>query len=367
MPGLNTEISARRSLLTRLLSLPWGGMMSLRRALFRRGHFSSSHPRVPTIAIGNISLGGTGKTPLTQLIAQEFARGKVPTFLNEALEKQEVALALEPCVPAILSRGYGRKGSGYRLVSSGGALLLPVHEAGDEPALLALSCPGVRVAVCESRLTGAENLISEGANLLILDDAYQHLSIQRDLNILVWDCTVDPSKEPLLPFGRLRETPAAALAADLIIFSRPEQGLLDQRVQWFESLFRSANQERPSFCVMDLCFGGLVPAPHTDPADRPKGPYAAFCGLGKPAQFYTSLEEVLGQLSWKQSYPDHHWYTPRELKHLADKAAKTKVILITTWKDAMRLPKDQDLPLWVATQKIEVLSVEEYRNQHAGI
>jgi tetraacyldisaccharide 4'-kinase len=348
---------AGRSLLAKFLSAPWGLLMSCRRALYHSEKLKSAHPGIPVLSIGNISVGGTGKTPLTALIARDFVRGIVPDFLSEICAQKEMTGAVELGGIAILSRGYGRDGSGYKSVSRGSGLLLPVREVGDEAALLSQSCPGVQVAVCEDRLAGAQRLVAEGSRVILLDDAYQHLAIQRDVNLLVWDCAVDPRRESVFPFGRLREAPQAALDADILVFSRPHRGDLQARFRWFQILFERANKKMPACFVMETSFAELLPAPGRQmPSEAPTAGFGAFCGLGQADQFFDGLEAELGPLKWKRSFRDHHWYTQADLKNLEEMSKKMH--LVSTWKDVVRMPSDSRFPLWIATQNVELRALE---------
>ncbi len=368
-----------RSFTARILSLPWGLVGGLRNVAYDAGLLPSRRPPIPVVCVGNISLGGTGKSPLVCHLACELRDGRVPPLLAGVLK--------DPVAPAILSRGYGRSTRGYLLASAGGGPLAEARHLGDEPHMFATICPGVQVAVCEKRSEGAARLAAQGAGLVILDDGFQHRSIRRDLDILVWDCNLDPAREALLPFGRLRESPAAARRAGALVLSRPEiTGLAARRLDWFAECCPSFREKGRSW-VMRSRFAGLV-APEgstlaggavsgsheragsagaADPGEPAAAPdsYGVFCGVGNPDQFLAALRENLGRSRWSGSWPDHHWFDSRDLVRLREAARRERLeALVTTWKDAVRLPAGHGLPLLVAEQEIELLPAQNYIESH---
>lgn len=174
---------------------PYAWVMTMRRILYHKGSLPSTRVSVPVISIGNITTGGSGKSPITKLIAE---------YLRDSLEKK----------PAIVMRGYKRKSKGFLLVSDGRQILADINESGDEAQSFARELGGVMVVCDEDRANGAKKAIAIGANVILLDDGFQHMALKRDLNILLID---KHSHQHVIPFGKNREDITSASDADIII------------------------------------------------------------------------------------------------------------------------------------------------------
>jgi tetraacyldisaccharide 4'-kinase len=174
---------------------PYVWVMTLRRILYRKGTIPSIKAAVPVISIGNITSGGSGKSPITKLIAEH---------LRDTLSKK----------PAIVMRGYRRKSKGYLLVSDGRQIVENVNESGDEAQSFARELGGVIIICDEDRAHGAKKAIAMGADVILLDDGFQHIALKRDLNILLID---KHSSQPVIPFGKNREDITSVSDADIII------------------------------------------------------------------------------------------------------------------------------------------------------
>lgn len=174
---------------------PYAWVMTLRRILYHKGTLPSTKVSVPVISIGNITSGGSGKSPMTKLIAE---------YLRDELQKK----------PAIVMRGYKRKTKGFLLVSDGRQVLANVRESGDEAQSFARELGGVMVVCDEDRVHGANEAIKRGANVILLDDGFQHMALKRDLNILLFD---KYSFSHVIPFGKNREDITSCSDADIII------------------------------------------------------------------------------------------------------------------------------------------------------
>jgi tetraacyldisaccharide 4'-kinase len=311
------------------------------------------------ISVGNLSLGGTGKSPLIRHLTRALLRGG-PHELSAVLPEL-------PLPVAILSRGYGRASRGWRLVSQGNGPLLDVDEAGDEPLMLARQVPQAWVAVCEDRRDGSRRLAELGAGCILLDDGFQHIALQRDADLLLWDCAVDPARESVLPFGRLRENPAAALAATVLLFSRPDRERLQARLDWFRRLFREAGRELPPAFAVESSLSGLTdPATGRAQSAAGLGRHGLFCGIASPERFLTQAERLLGAPAWSHCWGDHHAFRESEVELLRRAVREQRLSrLVTTWKDAVRLPVGHDLPLLVAEQELRIQAAEPYLHGHA--
>jgi tetraacyldisaccharide 4'-kinase len=328
-----------------LLSLPWACIMGLRNAAYDRGLLPAIAAGLPVLCVGNISLGGVGKSPLVMHLARELAARRPVHWLD---------WHPGPGPLAVLSRGYGRRSRGFVLVSRGQGPLVPVEQSGDEPAVCARLCPGVVVAVCEDRVEGARRLRELGCGGILLDDGFQHRRLARDTDLLVWDCGLDPAREALLPFGRLRESPLAATRAQTLLFSRvPGEEVLFRRLAWFRRI-----TQVPAF-KLGLAPDGLHDADTGAALALPMGSWGLFSGLGNPAQFErdarATLEPALGPPCLTRRFPDHHRFRPADLAGLALAVRDHRLtLLLTTWKDAVRLPADHGLPIAVLGQRVDV-------------
>jgi tetraacyldisaccharide 4'-kinase len=301
-----------------------------RRALYQCGILASHRLHAPVISVGNLSTGGTGKTPLTAFIAQ---------FLQDA------GLAT-----AILSRGYKRQSTGLVEVSDGKNVLCDVNAAGDEPYLLALRCPGVRVVVSQDRWQAGHWLESQTKiEAFILDDAFQHLRLERDLNIALLDATEPPDQMQMLPFGRLREPLSALTRADAVIITRADQAfdrrafraIIEKHTRPQTPVFHASHQmtglrEVKASSAFAQLNDSLIS--FHDFADRP---VAAFSGIARPHLFVGDLEQRKMHLVQHQDFRDHHRFTVAEITQVIHQAkAAGATALITTEKDAVRIPAE---------------------------
>lgn len=342
-----------------LLSLPghlYGLSLSLRSLLYRRGCFRRARLPVPVISVGNLTVGGTGKTPLVQALAR---------VLQEAGYH-----------PAIASRGYGGppiRGQGSasaRVVSDGRSQCLPASEAGDEPTLLGSTLPGVPVVCHPIRRFAAERCIELGADLVILDDGFQHLALERDVDLLVADASVPFGNGRTLPAGPLRETLRALGRAHAVVLTRcspssrggneapcPEEArnifLQAARGNWDPSrqpLFASWFRFGPLRSLQEVQAPNL-PGDLSTLRGRPIG---AFCGIGNPNQFFSQLEESGLQVLERLSFRDHEPYSRTTLDQVAALAARPDLqALLTTEKDLVKLPRDLRLPIPILAPSLQ--------------
>ncbi len=200
------------------LSVAYRAVTALRTAAYRRGLLKTTQLPVPVISIGNITVGGTGKTPLVAWVSR--------------------AIASEGRKVCILTRGYGRINAGERIVvSDGSSVLADAAQAGDEPLWLAENLKGAAAVICDSdRAAAGQWAISNlGADVFVLDDGFQHLQLGRDLNILAIDASNPWGGGRLLPYGRLRESRRGVSRADCAIITRADRetdtSLLKSQIQ----------------------------------------------------------------------------------------------------------------------------------------
>ena len=276
--------------------------VATRNYLYDRGILKIHRAGVPVISVGNLSVGGTGKSSLTAYIARELSK------------------RLRVC---ILLRGYRRHSRGTLVVSEWGDLRANIEEAGDEAYMFARILEGVLVIVSERRAEGARLAEEMGAQIIILDDGFQHRSLYRDLDIVLLrkrDVT-----DRLLPFGRLREPLSSLKRADAVVLSY-------QEVEPFDFTFG----EKPVF-KMTRRFTGLV--------DRDMKRYGfevlekkrvvAFAGLGDNEQFFKTLERIGVSPFRTFSFRDHHDY--------GDFKIEKDYLYLTTLKDLFKLPPSDNL------------------------
>jgi tetraacyldisaccharide 4'-kinase len=301
----------------------YGALTQTRLALFRRGLLKTSNLGVPVISVGNITAGGTGKTPLVEYIARALAS-----------EKRKVC---------ILTRGYGRENPARRvLVSDGQSVLASAEEAGDEPRLLAQNLLRIAAVVSDrDRYSAGRWAIRElGTEVFILDDGFQHLRLARDLNVATIDATDPWGGGRLLPRGQMRESRNGLKRADCIVITRVDQAadlpsLIDQieRVSNRRPLFTSQMTMRGITKLADSFSEKAAPA-HPDLST----PVVAFCAIGNPHAFFKQLENAGYNPVAVSQFSDHHRYEQRDVDTLIARAKETGAQnLITTAKDAVKL------------------------------
>jgi tetraacyldisaccharide 4'-kinase len=291
------------------LSFLYGLGISIRSILYRSGLKKSHRALVPVISIGNITAGGTGKTPMVDFLAG---------YLH--------SLGIR-C--AIVSRGYGgnyRQKVG-RVTDENGHLQMSPQECGDEPYLLALRNPGVPVYVARQRRLGVQAAEQDGAALLLLDDGFQHLAVQRDADIVLLDAKCPIGNGRLLPAGVLREPVSALQRADLIIMTRSDA---DQKspLNVCAPVMRSRHQLSKTIRTLN---GETVP----EQAYLGKS-CLAFAGIAKPDEFFSALHCFGFSRIEEMSLADHQEYN-REMLNLLWGSCHNHDLLITTEKDAVKL------------------------------
>ena len=301
------------------LSLVYGAAVNIRAALYRNGIFKTQTVGVPVISVGNITTGGTGKTPLVEWIAARLAeRGH------------------RVCV---LTRGYRRANPSERVVvSDGERIIADAERSGDEAMMLARSLEGKAAVVCDAnRVAGARWAIENlNPDVLILDDGFQHVRIGRDLDIVTLDATNPCGNGRLLPAGILREPVAGLSRADCVIVTRTADAIeagLQERI-------RHAT-EAPTFRSRTV-ISRITPlgSPELDAdSEMPRQrPFAAFCGIGNPSAFFQQLRVAGFDLRHTKVFLDHHKYSQKDIDRLTHRAADAGAqALITTAKDAVKL------------------------------
>jgi len=308
----------------------YGAITRARNSLYEKSVFKSYSLGVLTVSIGNITVGGTGKTPLVALVAEVLAK-----------KGEKVC---------ILTRGYGRNNPNKRvLVSDGEKILTEVGQAGDEPFELAQKLTGKAVVIADANRVSAGNWARErfGITCFILDDAFQHRKVRRDLDIICIDATNPFGNEKTLPSGILREPLENLKRADAIVITRAN---LTKDVLSLKSQISKYNRTCPIF-VAENKISNLVKLeefpthPQKSPSQtdyrqtlRAADNLLAFCALGNPNNFFEQLRQEKFELVSPQKFPDHHFYTQKDIEKIVAQADQSGAkALLTTAKDAVKL------------------------------
>jgi tetraacyldisaccharide 4'-kinase len=300
--------------LLRCLAVPYATLLRLRALAYRAGVLRTRRLPRPVISVGNLTVGGTGKTPMV-------------VWLARCLQGQGRRVA-------VLSRGYGGSREGtVALVSDGDRLLLGPAEAGDEPYLLATLLPGVAVVIGSDRYqAGLAALAAAEPDLFILDDGFQHLRLHRDLNLLLLDCQAPLANGWTLPAGLLREPATAMVRADLIVFTRCGAGALPILPAVAATPHCGSRHLLTGF--RELAGGGAV-QPFVALGKR-RG--VAIAGIANPASFFADLSLAGLALAATLAFPDHCAFGADELAAITDLCRKVRAeYLIMTAKDAVKL------------------------------
>lgn len=296
-----------------LLSALYAFGMERRNRRFDEGRAPVEHCTVPVISVGNLSVGGTGKTPTVHFIVRMLIK--------------------HGHRPAIVLRGYGRSTRGVRIVRNGPEIFMSAREAGDE-ALLHAYAARVPVVVAERRADGARCAVADcHASVVVLDDGFQHRSLHRDLDIvLINEATVQDRR--LLPEGRLREPFTSLRRADVVVLT--QNGVTDEDVRPYVSndvlIARSRVQARQPYSLATL-------------ADLQRNVMlhervVAVTSIANPERFITSLRTLapMTDVVRHMAFSDHHRFTSFDVTAMVQTAAKEGIeMVVTTEKDAVKL------------------------------
>ena len=317
------------------------GLLGTRDWLYARGVLRSRAVDCPVVSIGNLTVGGTGKTPAVELV--------VRTLLELGHR------------PAVLSRGYGRRGHGIRVVADSRSMRLDADEGGDEPVLLARRLPGVPVIVGAHRYEAGRQAVERfGVSAVVLDDGFQHRTLAKDVEIVMARARAPWGTGRLLPGGPLREPLTALARAHLIVVTGA------RAANDVAEVTAATRVHAPDVPVLAARH---VPTECWDAASmRALGAEAlrglklfAFAGIGAPDSFRETLGDAGAVEAGFARFADHHRYTAGELAMLERRAhAASAVGLVTTEKDWMRMRDlpSAAMPLYVLSVRLALLAGE---------
>jgi tetraacyldisaccharide 4'-kinase len=317
--------------------------VALRQAGYQHGWFKTRRLARPVVSVGNLTVGGTGKTPLVACVAKILLR--------------------RGWKPSILTRGYGRKTKEEMIVVPPAAgRHADAQEIGDEPALLARMLPDVPLVMCADRFRGgqvAQERFQVDAH--ILDDGFQHWRLARDVDLLGLDATQTISDWRLLPAGRQREPLSAIRRAQIVVLTRTDsanpQSLeeLVLKIHPAAKVFRSRTE---LVGWTDILSGEAIPI---DGICAQK--VAAFCAIGNPQAFFADVRRWGFKLAVEDAFPDHHVYTDGEIQRLVAGARRNgATALLTTQKDAVKFSRDwaPQLPILACRIEAQIMDAEAF-------
>ena len=310
-----------------LLAYIYGKVADLRNHLYDRGVFESRHLGARTISIGNITTGGTGKTPLVAYVA----------YILAARDEKI----------CILTRGYGRANPKQRvLVSDGENILANVSEAGDEPFELAQKLIGKAIVIADAdRVAAAEWAKRKfGVTAFVLDDGFQHRKANRDLDIVCIDAGAPFGGGKMLPAGRLREPVENLKRADVVIITRAH---LSDEINNLKFEISNLAPNKPIFEAENRI--SKITELLGDGEFNKKTLIFAFCGIGNPENFFELLRQENLNNAGRRSFADHHFYTQIDIAAIEREAAEAGAeVLLTTAKDAVKLSNLKfEMPIYV--------------------
>ena len=332
------------TILSIILLCPYWLILHIRRRRYRTGKKSRASFPMPVISVGNITVGGTGKTPMAE-------------YLVDALSADRRV--------AVLSRGYRRRTRGFRMVETTST----AEAAGDEPLQIKRKFPQALVAVDANRKRGIETLLTlpNPPEAVILDDGFQQLDVQPSHNLLLISYERPISRDRLLPFGRLRDLPKRVTDADAVVFTKCPDWLDEED----RARLRAENKLTPEQPVFFTRMDYGEPKAIFEGIGNNRYIYAKeailFTGIAHPKSLIASLTDRY-ELVWQKHFPDHHYFTRSNIRQLSREARRYPLsVVMTTEKDAQRLLHNRFIPDWLKERlyylpvRTAFLTVEEER------
>ena len=296
-------------------SVLWSLFMCIRRSFYNNGRRVSYGK--PTICVGNLCMGGSGKTPHI-------------AYLAELLQKNNLKVA-------ILSRGYKRKTKGFRVVDDTSTS----NDVGDEPLLLYKKFESVCVAVCKNRLEGLDKIfkLSPETDIVLLDDAYQYMPLRPGLSILLTDYYHSYMSDYTFPSGKLREGKSAAKDADIIIVTKSPAIMPSIEEKVILDKIKPLPNQKVYFSGIE--FGNLTPITQKAKAIQHENiqSVVAICGIANPYPFLGYINRRFSEIQ-TMIFPDHHDFVQKDIQKMHryhNRSMRRNCAVVTTEKDAMRL------------------------------
>jgi len=323
------------------LAVFYGAGVAARNALYAFGVLGSHRVTLPVVSVGNLSAGGTGKTPFVVLLVEELSRRGIRV--------------------AVVARGYGRKSKGTVVVGDNP----DARRTGDEPAMIARRVRAT-VVVDDSKLTAARWVAGQRlADVVVVDDGFQHRALHRDLDIVLLTQEETHRGGCLLPAGYRREPLAALKRAHLVALTGcADSGEFRQassKLAWLGPVPRIG---------ATLKLESVLDASTERPLELSGRRVLALSGIGNPLSFERTLQDLGAVVLGHQAYPDHHWFAPTDLEKAAAAARSLGAeYVVTTEKDLVRIsPLAGALahPLAVVRVRCEIVSGREILDEHVG-
>jgi tetraacyldisaccharide 4'-kinase len=332
-------------------------IVGLRLWLYRKRIMRESTAGVLVISIGNLTVGGTGKTPVVEKFARTLQEGgRRVAILTRGYKSKKLPL-LKRWIAALTNRGEYQP----RIVSDGRAILLDSRMAGDEPYMLAVNLENVIVLVDKNRIASAHYAVEKmGCDTLILDDGMQYVKLKHRLEVCLVDAQAPFGNEYLLPRGTLREPPENLRRATVIFITKsPAEGNAEliARIRKYNRTAEIIECRHRPVHLEHAYTGEIVPL------DWLKGRHlGVLSGIAQPASFESSLKKLGAKIDYARHFADHHRFSHREIESVIARCIRRDLdAILTTEKDSVRLPRIPDLekPIYFLRVEIEILSGHE--------
>ena len=339
------------------LSVIFSGLVQLRQWLYCKRILRPQHLGCLVVVVGNLTVGGTGKTPVVEKFARALAdQGRKVAILSRGYKSKN-----EPLLKRWQRSLLGQEPIPPKVVSDGKTIYLDSETAGDEPYMLARNLPGVMVFVDKNRVKAGQYAIKNyQADTLILDDGFQYFTLKGQLNLLLIDCTNPFGNGRLLPRGVLRE-PVKHVARASYIFLTKSDGSppseIKECIETYQPKAEIIECEHKAQYLQAVNTEERLPLKQLH-----KKRIAVFSAIAAPESFEASLRSFCAEIVYQKRFLDHHRYTERDIRHIFRHAERVKPdLIVTTEKDAVRLPPSLNppYPLYFLRLEINIISGEE--------